>query len=90
MNEKELNKRLTELSEQTDKIHQLTTEILLTVENQTEEKPINVKQAADHLNIAVVTLRGWVSKNVVPYHRVNGRVLYFYRSELNEFVKNKK
>ena len=78
------------LKETTDKIHQLTTEILLTVENQTEEKPINIKQAAEHLDIAVVTLRGWVSKDKIPYHRVNGRVLYFYRSELNEFVKNQK
>ena len=79
-----------DLKETTDKIHQLTTEILLTVENNREEQPINVKQAAQHLQIAVVTLRGWVANDKIPYHRVNGRVLYFFRSELNEFLKNQK
>ena len=53
-----------------------------------DELLLSRREIAKMLGISLVTLTDWMKKEF-PYHKVNGRV-YFLRSEVLEFVKNRR
>ena len=54
----------------------------------TAEKWINIEEAAEHLGVKPVTIRGWIRNNKgIPAHKV-GRQWKFKVSELDEWVKS--
>ena len=55
-----------------------------------EESYIGVEEAANYLDIKVITLRNWIKKseeNGLPAHRV-GRLWKFKKSEIDEWVNS--
>lgn len=50
------------------------------------ERPINVEQAAEFLNLAKYTIYTNAKKGIIPSYRAAGKVLFF-ESELLEWVK---
>ena len=52
------------------------------------EKPLDIKQAAEHLGVTVQTMYGKVHRKDVPFHKPSGK-LYFYASELDAWIKGK-
>jgi excisionase family DNA binding protein len=50
------------------------------------EEPIDIKEAAAFCKIAVSTMRDHVGSGYVPHHRAGGKLL-FYKSELNEWIR---
>jgi predicted DNA-binding transcriptional regulator AlpA len=55
-----------------------------------EEKPLHPPDAAIHLGISRATLFKRINRGELPprvVHR-NGKSLYFFKSELNEFIKS--
>jgi hypothetical protein len=51
------------------------------------EKPINVPEAAEHIHNDIQTVYKYVRLKKIPHHKKNGR-LYFFKSELNEWLKS--
>ena len=52
------------------------------------EKWINIEEAAEHLGVKAVTIRGWIRNNKgIPAHKV-GRQWKFKVSELDAWVKS--
>ena len=55
------------------------------------KKPfLDINEASKYLGISKNTLYGYTSKNVIPYHKIQGRKLYFSIDDLNKFVLDKK
>lgn len=55
---------------------------------QYDDKWINIDEAAEYLGIKTVTLRGWIKKDeTLPAHKV-GKQWKFKRSEIDEWVKS--
>ncbi|OJW74283.1 helix-turn-helix domain-containing protein [Spirosoma sp. 48-14] len=55
----------------------------------TEERPVSVKEAAAFLNKKEATVYGLVYEKKIPHHKPDGTGnLYFFISELTEWVKN--
>lgn len=57
-----------------------------------EDNYIGIEEAANYLDIKVITLRSWIKKadeNGLPVHRV-GKLWKFKRSELDEWVQSGK
>ena len=53
------------------------------------EKPfLSIDEASDYLNIPKATIYGYISKGVIPYHKLNGRRVYFDIKELDAYVLN--
>ena len=51
---------------------------------------LNTTKAAELLQISKSTLYKWVSKGLVPYYKPNGKILYFKKEELeNWLTKNR-
>lgn len=50
------------------------------------EQPLNIKQAAELLNLKVPTVYGLVHKEQIPYYK-RGKFLYFNRRELLDWVQ---
>jgi len=48
---------------------------------------LSAAQAAKHLGISLPTLHKWKQQELVPYHRIGGRI-FFRAEELNEFIKS--
>lgn len=54
-----------------------------------KEKPfLTLPEAAEYLGISKNTLYGYTSKQIIPFHKVRGRKIYFKISELDNFVLN--
>jgi excisionase family DNA binding protein len=53
------------------------------------EKPMGVKECAAFLGLEEPTIYAGVRSNTIPHYRPNGKILYFYASELNTWVKSK-
>lgn len=52
-----------------------------------DDEILSIKQASKLLNLAVATIYSKVSKNEIPVNK-QGKRLYFYRSELMEWIKS--
>lgn len=50
------------------------------------EKPVGVSGAADHIDLDEQTIYRLVRFKKIPHHK-QGKKLYFYLSELNEWIK---
>jgi len=53
------------------------------------EKPMTVEEASEFLGIAVGTLKNKCYNGEVPFHKPAGK-MYFYASELTEYIKGDK
>jgi excisionase family DNA binding protein len=53
------------------------------------EKPTDVIGAADHVNLDEQTIYRLVRQKEIPFHK-QGKKLYFYKSELNTWIKSGK
>ncbi len=58
-------------------------------ESKSKDEILNISQAAAFLNLAVPTIYGRVSKQQIPVYK-QGKRLYFYKSELEEWIKSGK
>jgi excisionase family DNA binding protein len=54
--------------------------------NQETEEPLDTEEAASFVNIEIPTLYSFVQKKNIPFHK-RGKKLYFFKSELNEWIK---
>jgi len=54
-------------------------------ELQTEELPLNVRDAADFLGVSRQTVYLWVERKQIPHLRVMGRNIRFLKSDLLPF-----
>ncbi|AWH86265.1 DNA-binding protein [Flavobacterium album] len=51
------------------------------------DEPITVKEVSRLINLSVPTIYSKVSRNEIPVNKV-GKKLYFYRSELEEWIRS--
>lgn len=62
--------------------------LLIQNRNLTEcEKPINVDEAAEFLDLEKPTIYAMVQSNSMPFHKPF-RKLFFFKSELNNWIKS--
>ena len=54
------------------------------------EKPLTIQGAADYLEISKSYLYKLTAKKQIPHHKPNGKLIYFNKSELNEWVYQSK
>ena len=55
----------------------------------TRTKPfLNMDEAALYLGISKNTLYGYTSRGILPFHKLQGRRVYFSVDDLNRFVLN--
>ncbi len=53
------------------------------------DKPLNVKEAAEFLNLSVQTVYSKVSKQELPFSKSQGsKRLYFFRKDLLDYLKD--
>lgn len=50
-------------------------------------KPLNLVQAAQYLSISQSHLYKLTSQRKIPSHKPNGKYLYFFKEELDEWVR---
>jgi excisionase family DNA binding protein len=51
-------------------------------------KPLNLVEAAKYLSISQSNLYRLTSQRKVPVHKPNGKYLYFFKEELDEWVRS--
>lgn len=49
---------------------------------------IGIEEAAEYLGVKASTVRSWIKKKNMPFHRVGGKLLKFKRSEIDEWVNS--
>jgi len=80
----QLPEAVTRLLEKVDHIETLLTEH--GTQQAGPNQPINIKEAADFLDLAVPTVYSKVSRKEIPVNK-QGKRLYFYKSELEEWIR---
>lgn len=58
-----------------------------TLLKQQKEKPLNLVEAAKYLSISQSHLYKLTSQRKIPSHKPNGKYLYFFKEELDEWVR---
>lgn len=53
------------------------------------ERWLSVEEIARHLGVSKDTIRAWIKKNSIPYHKV-GRLYKFRVSEVDDWVESGK
>lgn len=53
------------------------------------ESLLDIKQTAERLGIKPITLRTWITKRLLPYHKI-GKLIKFVPSEIDEWIASKK
>lgn len=71
-------KKTNQISKQLDQIQSLL--------KQKESKPLNFIEAAQYLSISHSTLYKLTYQRKIPCHKPNGKYLYFYKHELDEWI----
>ena len=56
----------------------------------TEKKFLTVKEAARELGLSISTLYKMVQENEIPFYKPNGKILYFKKKELENWVEQGK
>ena len=51
------------------------------------EKWVNLEDVADYLSVSKDTIRAWIKKGTVPYHKV-GRMYKFKISEVDAWIES--
>lgn len=51
------------------------------------EQWVSLEDIADHLSISKDTVRGWIKKGTIPYHKV-GRQYRFRISEVDSWIES--
>ena len=51
-------------------------------------KPLNLTQAADYLGFSHSYLYRLTSKKIIPHHKPTGKVIFFSKAELDEWIFN--
>lgn len=51
-----------------------------------EDKPLNFNQAAEYLGFSHSYLYKLTSRKIIPCHRPTGKVLFFSKAELDEWI----
>ncbi len=51
------------------------------------ERWLSVAEIAEHLGVSKDTIRKWIKKEVIPYHKV-GRLYKFRISEVDAWIKS--
>ena len=55
-----------------------------------KQKPfLDIEAASEYLGISKNTLYGYTSKGIIPYHKPQGRKIYFNVDDLNRFALDK-
>jgi excisionase family DNA binding protein len=73
-----------------EKINTIEERVSISALNTTEiERPTDVEGAADHVSLDYQTIYRLVREKKIPFYK-QGRKLYFYRSELNEWIRSGK
>ena len=54
--------------------------------NQFIEKPLNIKEVSEYLDLSVSYVYKLTSQSKIPYYKPFGKKLYFLRSELNRWI----
>jgi len=55
------------------------------------KKPfLDMDEASQYLGISKATLYTYTSKNIIPYHKIRGRKIYFSLDDLDNFILNNK
>ena len=75
----------TEVKEQLDRI-----EHLLEEQSILKKKVLNLKEAASFLGLSVGHMYQLTSTNKIPYYRPNGKIIYFKREELEDWLLRNK
>lgn len=57
---------------------------------QKNDNYINIDEAAEYLGVKTSTIRSWIKKKNMPFHRVGGKLLKFKRSEIDDWVNSEK
>lgn len=57
---------------------------------QKNDNYIGIDEAAEYLGVKTSTIRSWIKKKNMPFHRVGGKLLKFKRSEIDEWVNSEK
>lgn len=57
----------------------------MNVENNTPEHWVSTKEMAIHLGVTIETIRNWIRKETIPYHKV-GKQWKFKISEVDSWV----
>jgi excisionase family DNA binding protein len=63
-------------------------QILINTPEKSNNKPLNIKEAAAFINMSVPTLYGLVSNQKIPFHK-GSKKLYFFEKELIEWLTGK-
>lgn len=53
------------------------------------EEYFNVKEVAEYLRCAEVTIRKWVREGKIPYCRLGAKKLFFRKSSIDEWIASK-
>jgi flagellar basal body rod protein FlgB len=64
--------------------------ILELKKNINQERPMTTKEAADFLSIRERRLRDNIETFNIPHYKAKSGKLYFYRSELNDWIRSEK
>lgn len=54
------------------------------------DKLMDVTEVANYLGLSKAQIYAWTSKNKIPHYKPGGNKVFFYKSEVDEFVKNGK
>ena len=57
--------------------------------NNMNNKPMSIQQAADYIGYSVHTLYQMVRKKQIPHHKPRGGKIFFFPSELDEWIRSK-
>lgn len=79
--EMKTNQKKDKISKQLDEI-----QILL---KRKDDKPLNFIEAAQYLSISHSSLYKLTYQRKIPCHKPTGKVLYFFKSELDEWITKK-
>lgn len=69
---------------QNEVVEKLTSIETLLRDNQ--DKPLNLTQAADYLGFSQNYLYKLTSKKIIPHHKPTGKVIFFLKTELEEWI----